>query len=1403
MMWLRNAIPGLRGVASILALPAIARDGMLATQLSDHDLYAGAIVVGGFVIFGLLLISIQLMLATRDRRRGAQLVKGGASADIRSLQKKFADAMAEFRRRGKLDDPASAPWYVMVGEPGAGKTEAIRHASINFVRGMNDFDAGIGGTLNVDWWVADKAILLDTAGRLMFEKKTDGRENEWQAALRLLKKARPRCPINGIILAIPCDHLYKASLKDVREKAEKIAAEFDNVQKELEIRFPVYILLTKADKLPGSRKFFANLKDEVSCEQMLGWSNPDNLDNAFSPQKVEEHFDSISQRLKRLRLSIMLDPKVVEPQSVRRSDQIDDLYGFPGEFQALGANLAVYLEKVFTPNHWSAKPLFLRGIYFTSAMQEGAELDVDLAGKLGLATRSRPATSIWKEEKTLFLRDVFLVKAFEEKGLVTSNANVTFARRLRNTALALALTGSAAAVVVWTVFGLTSLENSVGRQDDFWKNVDAAADKKFEVVSFNGNHPVYQGDEKINWDGPRLPHDTRQGVHELNLRLAQDDLNVPMAFRVWSKVGEDLKDANRRRRREFFEQGVLFPLVRAAIATIHNESRALKNETDETVATPEINRSLKALQNLIDLRAEMAGSWPTERKFEFQPLVELLEHGANSDDPPITFDFRNKIYGGPVTAPLTPPPYDLDAAIKNGVDDIVQYHLTSISGQLDHLNTLNGEVSAYAAAEDAFLRRIVDENNKLIFLQTLDGFSKFNGTWSGAVLDFSRKADSLQRAIALNAPIENEPMAKLLKDCKDRGDAALSMLEALAPPQTQELLPALKEAVARARVRLHAMFGKWQNESDNLNAEDDAILGWRMLSGRTPTTPGSKHVWQYQRRLAAYKAIADMATAEAGLPGPTDTIERLQAVVDKAAAEEAKNPLLQDASKPTELDTRAIQTCESASSFVQRARRSRIYERVLTGTALQNWEEQVRKLAAKNPTAAPARAPLTVSDGLDQGYAPEAAKRFFDLFEKLINAITADNAVLDTTILKSEARAAADGKNKYAKAYGEYWKAQVSRLKAGVDTLDWKSFASEAKTLDAADINPQLASLGKMIEEALEMPFVQNDETLPSILTDMKAGRDELAGGSPFAATTTRCAKSWSDLTALSLDDARKVLAGVSGAEMEKKYVTPDPQFRSNYAIRYWYDVSRGGLAVLARASENLYRDTLVDLKQVRGFPIRSDGDDLSPEAYADFRAKFTALHPREKKGGDPTSSRAIEQLRHRIIFGDVSSDDENWIDNADEMIAWITAAERCQLVLPAKSAQIAFVNGTAERSKLVAVYKLIQFTQAQLPPKSDNLDYHDIALNFDGNAGKASFNLWPIQDGPKLGQPPTVFSLPEKWPLHHLLRDAPWTKDKHDNIVVKMTSDQGEKILFVEIKIDAKIPDAFNDSKKLKINMQ
>ena len=597
------------------------------------------IIAIGMAVVAALLVLFRQTLKRRKKRKAAPMEQGivdqsaaapqaiteaGRRARLDDLRRNFEEGIGKFRAAGK--DLYSLPWYVIVGEPGSGKTEAVRHSSVGFPPGLQDPFQGAGGTINMNWWFTNHAVLLDTAGRLMFEEVEAGGTSEWQEFLELLHAHRPNCPVNGLMLVIPADTLITDTADAIKSKAEKIAHQLDLIRRTLAVRFPVFVLITKCDLVNGFREFFEGVTDPALQHQMLGWSNPAPLDEPFNPELVDQHLATVCEQLRRRRLTLLIDPVHTEdPVNGHRLDQVDALYAFPLSLSRIASRLRLYLEMVFAGGAWSGKPLFLRGIYFTSAMREGAALDEELAEALGVPVESLPDGRVWERDRSYFLRDVCLEKAFKERGLVTRAADAGGQHRRRKAIVLAAGFLSVLILGLLTWLGARALNASIGRHRDYWVAASREGNWKPNEVSHGRDYwrpivtpeyigsPnwVYSGNVTLSVGGKEM---RIAEFHTLLHELAGSRIRVPWVFWL-ARVGTAGLDSKRLKAHQaLFESGVLRPVVDAARAKMLEDTDAWPQQAND------------ALAQLILLEA------PDGELSDLDPLyqVVLLRHGKGN-----------------------------------------------------------------------------------------------------------------------------------------------------------------------------------------------------------------------------------------------------------------------------------------------------------------------------------------------------------------------------------------------------------------------------------------------------------------------------------------------------------------------------------------------------------------------------------------------------------------------------------------------------------------------------------------------------------------------------------------------------------------------------------------------------
>lgn len=512
-------------------------------------------------------------------------------ATLDRLRENFSRGIEKFQAVGK--DLYSLPWYVVCGEPGSGKTEAVRRCKVGFPPGLQDEMQGAGGTINMHWWFTNHAVLIDTAGKLLFQETPPGTTTEWTEFLNLLRTSRPHCPINGLLLVIPSESLIKDTFEEIESKAGKIARQLNTIQRVLDVRFPVFVLITKCDKIVGFREFFAGVKNPQLQDQMTGWSNPAPLDTPFQLEAVNQHLAEVVKRIGRRQLGMLKDP-VPTDAGKRRMDEVDSLYSLSHSIGALAPRLRKYLETIFVVGGQSAKPLFLRGIYFTSALTEGKELDTELAAALGLSEDQLPASKAWERERSYFLKDLFLYKVFKEKGLVTRASNTDKLVKTRQLIIGGVVVTGLVAVLAVSIFGYMALKSSVGSELVFWRagaRVENWSGTRWKPIvnsrlEYTGND-IVQLDDKGEW--PIV-----QFHEKLQLRVSTD-MQIPWVYKPIESLALGANASRRQAQRILYEASVIAPVVEA------NRDR-LVNSTDWGAADTERLAALIQLEGAIHLK---------------------------------------------------------------------------------------------------------------------------------------------------------------------------------------------------------------------------------------------------------------------------------------------------------------------------------------------------------------------------------------------------------------------------------------------------------------------------------------------------------------------------------------------------------------------------------------------------------------------------------------------------------------------------------------------------------------------------------------------------------------------------------------------------------------------------------
>ncbi len=337
--------------------------------------------------------------------------------EVSDLRRKFEESLQKLknaRSKGRRDKQYlyELPWYIIIGAPGSGKTTALVNSGLKFPlsdRPGKNAIQGVGGTRNCDWFFAEEAIFLDTAGRYTTQDSHQPVDAAaWTGFLDLVKKYRPRRPINGVLVAMSISDLLQSSEDERNRHAKEVRQRIQELYGVLNIRFPVYMLFTKCDLVAGFTDFFADLDQEARA-QVWGETFPGGDLEPTEDQiaRFGINFEELLQRLHQRTFR-----RIQEEKDIQRRGLILD---FPQQLSLLKSAMLGFLYDTFSESRYDTQPL-LRGVYFTSGTQEGTPIDRvlgRLAEAYGLDRQSQPIFS--GRGKTYFitrlLNDVVIPEA--------------------------------------------------------------------------------------------------------------------------------------------------------------------------------------------------------------------------------------------------------------------------------------------------------------------------------------------------------------------------------------------------------------------------------------------------------------------------------------------------------------------------------------------------------------------------------------------------------------------------------------------------------------------------------------------------------------------------------------------------------------------------------------------------------------------------------------------------------------------------------------------------------------------------------------------------------------------------------------------------------------------------------
>ncbi|MCH4561146.1 type VI secretion system protein ImpL [Mesorhizobium sp. USDA 4775] len=380
--------------------------------------------------------------------------RASAAAEAKAMSARFRQTRITLKRlprhsvlgKPRLDQ---LPWYAIIGSPGSGKSAALANSGLSFPleEKLSRKSGGVvEATRNCDWWFTDHAVLIDTPGYYMVQKRNPEQDRAvWQGFLRQLSRRGRHQPLSGVLVSIAINELSSSSEEELLDHARCIRQRILELYEELGLRLPIYILLTKSDLIAGFSEFFDDLGRE-GREAVWGFT--------FAQQPSESEgdpMDSYAAEYDTLvgRLNDRLLERLQQESNIHRRALV---FSFPQQVASLKHLSHQFLQEAFARNAYEV-PILLRGIYFVSAMQVGAPFDRIAGARSPTFGISLPATPISSDQKrSYFITRLLRQVVFANAGLVEAHPRVERRQRWIQyglcTTIAAAMASAAAFLIV-------------------------------------------------------------------------------------------------------------------------------------------------------------------------------------------------------------------------------------------------------------------------------------------------------------------------------------------------------------------------------------------------------------------------------------------------------------------------------------------------------------------------------------------------------------------------------------------------------------------------------------------------------------------------------------------------------------------------------------------------------------------------------------------------------------------------------------------------------------------------------------------------------------------------------------------------------------------------------------------
>ena len=329
-----------------------------ATGLTGSEI---ALIIVLVVLIAVAVGAAILYFRSRNAKAAAPAAapEPGGDSEIDGLVREADRRLAHANAGATI---ANLPLIFVIGDRATAKTSTVVNSGLEpeLLAGQLYQDNAIAPTRAANLWFARGTALVEAGGAIL------GDPGNWMRLVKRLTPGRLKSLKGGaqspraVLLCVSLESFSKGA-DAVATATRYLQARLSDIAQTLGIRFPVYILYTKTDRVPFFTDFVANFSNE-EASQVFGVTvpiRPAQQSGVYAEDETRRltgYFDNLFYSL--------CDKRTIFPPRDNDVEKVCGAYEFPRELRKTRDPLVQFMVDVCRPSQLTTSP-FLRGFYFS------------------------------------------------------------------------------------------------------------------------------------------------------------------------------------------------------------------------------------------------------------------------------------------------------------------------------------------------------------------------------------------------------------------------------------------------------------------------------------------------------------------------------------------------------------------------------------------------------------------------------------------------------------------------------------------------------------------------------------------------------------------------------------------------------------------------------------------------------------------------------------------------------------------------------------------------------------------------------------------------------------------------------------------------------------------------------